>query len=303
MFQSRKPKKKFCSLECLRRSDYQNEMLRLEQTGQPTDQLKAGRKILRNMCLNNCGRPTKRLHKKFCGERCYREYLAERFDRWIASPGTFEELANYDEFLTQEELPCLLEGCGWTGQGLCWHMNFVHGVPAVEFKKLAGFNAQSSVMGKALQDQFKTSLARRMKIWANRGYLPGFNDPEEFKAALAKGRKRKAATAKGQPPEERRETLEHRAKAKILMLATHGSERTCRNCKGRFVQPHLVGRSAYYCSDGCKADYIRWQQQSPAYKRRACEYQAARRKKQKASTFPRNAARGESGRRKQIWSV
>jgi hypothetical protein len=83
--------------------------------------------------------------KKYCNEICRRQYMAERFDRWIASPETIALPQNYDEFLTQEKLPCLVDGCNFEGHKLSLHMNLTHGVTEREFKKLAGFNLSSGI--------------------------------------------------------------------------------------------------------------------------------------------------------------
>lgn len=78
--------------------------------------------------------------RRFCSQACYRAYLAERFDRWVANPRSVERLQGFDEFLCQEQLPCLIEGCGWQGKNLGQHVNREHGLTAEQFKELAGFN-------------------------------------------------------------------------------------------------------------------------------------------------------------------
>lgn len=52
-------------------------------------------------------RPSKK--SKVCGSRCYRLFMAGRFDRWIVNPQTISLPQNYDEFLVKKELPCLIE--------------------------------------------------------------------------------------------------------------------------------------------------------------------------------------------------
>lgn len=84
--------------------------------------------------------------KKYCTNSCRREYFAGRFDRWIASPEGIALPQNFDEFLVQQELPCLVEDCEWVGKNLSVHMNAAHGVPADEFKRAAGFNLSTGVV-------------------------------------------------------------------------------------------------------------------------------------------------------------
>ena len=83
--------------------------------------------------------------------------MAKRFDRWIANPQTLALPQAYDEFLTGEELPCLVEGCNWRGQWLSLHMNYTHGVPADEFKRAAGFNLKSGIISGPMRE----ALAQR----------------------------------------------------------------------------------------------------------------------------------------------
>lgn len=131
MFKSRRPKK-FCSLECYNSSDEFKNMLH--------KRAEAGR--IETRC-EQCGKDIvsiKSKQRKFCNQICWRLYLADRFDRWIASPETIALPQAYDEFLTQQELPCLIHGCGWSGKHLGAHVQMVHGIKARDFKKVAGFN-------------------------------------------------------------------------------------------------------------------------------------------------------------------
>lgn len=86
----------------------------------------------------------------FCDRGCTREFMAKRFDRWFANPQTIALPQGYDEFLAQPRLPCLVDGCLWEGDDLSKHMNFTHGVSKDDFKRLAGFNVRTGVIGIAL---------------------------------------------------------------------------------------------------------------------------------------------------------
>lgn len=112
--------------------------------------------------------------RKFCTRACHREFMAARFDRFIAQPCTFTELHGYDEFLTQPVLPCLVSGCEWSGHHLSLHMNQAHGVVARQFKQIAGFNITSGIispsMRKNLEGREHISAA---KITKRGGFKPG----------------------------------------------------------------------------------------------------------------------------------
>ena len=73
--------------------------------------------------------------------------MAKRFDRWIASPKNMYSPQCYDEFMTQEELPCLIEGCDWVGVHLGLHVNQAHGIAARDFKRATGFNYGTGLVG------------------------------------------------------------------------------------------------------------------------------------------------------------
>ena len=60
----------------------------------------------------------------------------------------------FDEFLTSDVLPCLVEGCDWKGHHLSMHMNQTHGVTAENFKKLAGFNLGSGIVSAPLHQHY-----------------------------------------------------------------------------------------------------------------------------------------------------
>ncbi len=173
--------------------------------------------------------------QKFCCKSHYRAYMAERFDRWIASPQAIALPQAYDEFLTLEELPCLIEGCDWHGRNLGQHLNFAHGIPANEFKKLAGFNKTTGLVTPDLSQ----SLASR---------------PHLAFASLPPG----VGTKKGDPSAKRGqspslEAKEHLAKARVLLGETPSQhKRTCKGCGKEFQQEYYFGVTKY-CSLDCRA--------------------------------------------------
>lgn len=171
--------------------------------------------------------------RKFCGHLCYRGYMAKRFDRWVASPERIALPQNFDEFLIQTELPCLVEGCGWVGKSLSAHMNSAHGVSAREFKRAAGFNIKTGVIS---SDLFAT-LSQRTQT------LVGIKRPLDI-------------MPEAQPQTMRYVSLEgreHRRKARAI--ARGGPSRKCKGCGVNFEQSSPFGK-AKYCSIGCRdADY------------------------------------------------
>lgn len=134
----------YCSQEC-----YYNDPETKERF---IKQFKNNQKRIPYVC-DCCKKPiilrvceSKLSKRHFCNNSCYRQWMSDRFDRYIKSNLTIKELNNYDEFLSKESLPCLVDGCDWEGMSLSNHMNFEHGINKDEFKKLAGFNVQTGVV-------------------------------------------------------------------------------------------------------------------------------------------------------------
>lgn len=204
-------------------------------------------------CLE-CGEEVRKRgkHRKFCNHKCYRLYMAGRFDRWIASPQRIGTLQGYDEFLTQEELPCLVEGCEWTGHALSNHMNFAHGVPADEFKRAAGFNMGTGVvsqpMREHLQEREHIGVANAAVLAANRPV--GMPVPTNPRGYLA------------------REGKEHFAKTRAMLLAVEGPVRVCLGCEKQFKQATIYGMTKF-CSVPCRTEWYR--QRGMASRRRPSE--------------------------------
>ena len=248
-FRSRYPKL-FCGMKCYTSSAAFKQRVReqsakataasvLKRTGEPY----AGPEEI--ICLE-CqktffAKPSRK--SRFCSRAHYRTYFAKRFDRWIASPQEIALPQAYDEFLSSDDLPCLVSGCAWAGQSLSAHMNFAHGVPAREFKRAAGFNLRTGVIGAALQQQ----LSERPHLLGAWGWL------EPFSAAnLAKGRQ-----GGNVAHYLSREAREHGAKGRALSLATEPPpERICKSCGKSFGQSTVFGFTKY-CSVECRSRFYR----------------------------------------------
>lgn len=167
-FSSKKDCKKFCSLKCYHSSEEFKAMIRRNME----EGRKKGKGKERSGAYGNClecGKEIYKTHtnekrnKNTCSRICYRKYMAERFDRNIGSIETIEQLSNYDEFLSEPILSCLVSGCGWTGHNLSLHMNQSHGIKAKDFKMAAGFNLSTGVVSATMQK----NLVNRNNIGGN----------------------------------------------------------------------------------------------------------------------------------------
>lgn len=112
-FLSKDPRR-YCSVMCWTASpDFRAHLARISEKGRAAFKKKCadGRRIC-PVCQINPVKPG----NKFCSVKCWRRHYAELFDYQIANPSTIEEIHGYDEYLSQEELPCLVEGCDWKGK-------------------------------------------------------------------------------------------------------------------------------------------------------------------------------------------
>ncbi len=170
--------------------------------------------------------------------------MAKRFDRWIANPQTMALPQCYDEFMTVDELPCLIEGCGWVGRHLGTHVQLAHGILADDFKRAAGFNLSTGLVGAELHKllvEINTGKGDRERVIAageisNRHGLRGYYSSE---------------------------ASEHHAKARAL--AGNGPQRTCRGCGAIFQQSTPFGL-AKYCTIECRERTYKKQRSAKAMK-------------------------------------
>lgn len=241
-FRSSRPKA-FCNIKCYVASDqFKQHQAEISKKGLQTSLANRGHELKDPKlveCLN-CGRqwherPSRK--SRYCNHKCYREYMAKRFDRWIASPQNIALPQAYDEFLLQEELPCLVDGCGWVGQNLSFHMNMTHGVPADEFKRAAGFNITTGVITSA--------LSQKMSERPHLGYM--FQERPRWQQEGS------AAPAKKTKNYHSLESKEHHAKAFILREQTMPqSVRICCGCGKEFETTSIWACNTKYCSVACR---------------------------------------------------
>lgn len=268
-FYSRNKEKIFCSLKCYIDSDQMKTMmaenrqktidnLRAERDssegaylGQKTKnrlaeiRRKAGLSAGQDVACLECStvfwqKPeTKdRAAQKFCDKSCYRAYKAKRFDRWIANPQQLQLPQNYDEFLSQQELPCLIEGCEWKGFFLSLHVNQAHGITAKEFKRAAGFNLNTGLVSQPLAKLLSEHAVISQRLLDQPpGWLAG-------QAALQRLREEGLLYRS-------KEAIENTVKGRILALAAPGPSRICLGCHRPFQQTTALGRKLY-CTVECR---------------------------------------------------
>lgn len=221
--------KKYCSIRCYHASDTWKAN---RAGGNKKTALRESRKC------PQCGtefEAKKSAPKKFCTRTCYRQWFADRHDRWIANPQTLALPQAYDEFLSMEELPCLFDDCDWVGHGLAMHVNLVHGVPAAEFKRLAGFNQNTGVVSPSAH----LALAARSHIHA----------PRSEHMERLRGLKKRTRGATG----VEKTALEGREHARKVLAERRLDERHSYVCVRCGTQFELDGikTQAKYCSQEC----------------------------------------------------
>lgn len=233
MYRSHIRTKTYCTLECYQKSDELQARLKAVND--------AKRKPPRT--CPNCGETFQHNKKKYCSSDCRRQYFADRFDRFIANPEKLALPQNFDEFMMQETLPCLVEGCEWIGEHLAGHVNKVHGITADKFRELAGFNRSTGLVGANLRKQF----SQRMKDLIADGII--VSDPK----TLPHGR----LAANVPKPSQRLEAKEHLKKSQAIIHSRESTrpDRKCRQCEKMVPQP--VTGLRLYCSTMCRSRYYR----------------------------------------------
>jgi len=178
-------RRRFCSQECYTSSDffkqhrkrYSEEMESrriLFQCLQCGAEQRAAKSLMSKNTYGRDKRPRK--PKRFCDKTCYRAYFAERFDRAVAAQTALQTPCSYDEFMSQKELPCLIDGCDWFGDNLAMHTNVIHGINAKDLKALAGFNRGTGLVSP------KTAklMSERAQQWAQDNLPSPAFDPAEI---------------------------------------------------------------------------------------------------------------------------
>lgn len=228
MFRSRSRDRMFCSHNCYFASP------------ECVNRLKAyndQRRIDRGHCLA-CTNPIPKGRVKYCGNSCRRQYFAERFDRWIANPESIALPQNFDEFLSQTELPCLVDGCSWTGNRLSFHANVVHGISADRLRELGGFNRRTGLVSKD-ESQKRSAIASQLFAEGKLGHLMPFEKDMS------------GTSGTNANHVDRLEASEHRRKAQAERRAVL-VKRLCEFCSSEY-EASSMAHSRRYCSIRCRS--------------------------------------------------
>lgn len=233
-FKSYHATKKYCSRACYVKSPQFRDQHRLDA--------ETHRKNKTRIC-RQCGVEfmdcQKKVRNKCCSKLCRRKWYADRFTRWAANPGEISLPENFDDFLLQPTLPCLVKGCDWRGEALGLHMNKEHGISAEEVKRIVGFNQGTGMVNPRLLEFFvahgqKTLLANSPEMW--------IKDSKTASEMAKKGGKT-ARTA---------EWLAHSSKSSSFLNTQRNPdvEVVCRECGVSFFK-RVINRSIY-CSRKCR---------------------------------------------------
>lgn len=170
--------KSFCSIGCYLKSDLSKEiMAKAREESAKARGVEIGKRYIVT-CLH-CGKEKEVLpnrHKprnyvrkngkvkrctpqKFCSRTCMRAWLSSRFDRHVANPEGIALPQCFDEFLSRDELPCIIDDCDWRGHNLSSHANFAHGITADELKEMAGFNKSTGLVSSAMSQELSARSA------------------------------------------------------------------------------------------------------------------------------------------------
>lgn len=151
------PDKKYCSMDC-----YMSDEKTMDRLKSYNDKKHEEGSVDKE--CKNCGKEiTVRKSRigfsgnSFCSRSCYREYLSERFDRFIESNVSFENINNFDEFLTEDELSCPIDGCGWFGKHLGNHLNLSHGILSRDAKMAMGFNLSTGLCTRDVSEKLSNT--------------------------------------------------------------------------------------------------------------------------------------------------
>lgn len=145
-------KKTYCSNKCRANSpDFKAVALCNAEKARAAHSKKA--RAARQRRCEQCARGFEALPssgQRFCSRGCARRHNATIFDDLVAALEDVPVMSNFDEFLSADVLNCPIEGCYWHGEDLGLHVSMAHGIPAAAFKKRAGFNKRTGLVGRAL---------------------------------------------------------------------------------------------------------------------------------------------------------
>lgn len=256
MFKSRTKDKIYCSMKCYHASDKFKEHLANNRILSLTPEARArlaetNRTGVERPCVG-CGKPMyvkncKKDQNTYCSHACYRSYMDNRFERNQVTPELKSLPKDYQEFLDDNILECIVKGCNWKGQHLSLHCNLAHGITADTFKRLAGFNLGEGIIG--------ADLANRLRARETFGVALDPMNRGDLQKALDVQRENRE---KGVPQYVSLQAKENRARSRqYTLISKVGPGRLCVGCGLPFVQSTPFGR-AMYCTIECRdQDYAR----------------------------------------------
>lgn len=202
-FESKVPRT-FCSVKC-RAADPEFRAVLLANLARPKSRSGPERAGVIMPCVA-CGAEVyltasaRKRGKKACSRSCYRAWMADRFDRNIGAVHQVGAMSGFDEFLSQDQLQCLVAGCAWQGADLGLHANLSHGIAAAAMKAAAGFNANTGLVS--------GPLLRIYEARGGKGHSASLNRQAAMQAHPRQAQRRSA------------EAIEHYEKAMALRGAT-----------------------------------------------------------------------------------
>lgn len=241
MFKSR-DRKTFCTLKCYTSSEiFKNRMReRNVRNAEASRETRQCPQCAVEFRIKKSG------GRRFCCKEHKRLFYAERFDKWIASPQEIALPQAFDEFMLQNELPCLVKGCGWVGKSLAMHVNLAHGISSREFKKMAGFNVGTGLVSAELREALRGREHIHNATFGGMAQRGGHRRTDGYVSLEAR---------------------ESHSKARALITGT--TPQNCASCGSLFFQKT---KSHQYCSDKCaeRKREERKRQQRPAPAQSPC---------------------------------
>ncbi len=250
MFKKRVAGRVYCNAKCYRASpkfkEHCEKIQKLTQTPEQIALRAEKAKTGQDRPCVGCGKMMYvKKHKlgrnTYCTHVCYETYMSARFERVQDMPEFNDLPKDYDAFLAETELPCVVKGCVWKGKHLSLHVNLAHAVNADTLKRVLGFDLSEGIVSSDLSER----LSQRENVGV--ALLHGIEE------ARAKAHAVLAAQHEAGIPryvsEQRRQT--QRKICAIKTAVETGPKRLCVGCGVEFTQRSPFGLTLY-CTRTCR---------------------------------------------------